>query len=61
MWLIGGGVVWAYDVTDRNVLSLTENVNILVLDCSVNNYWRRHRKATPLGMEITKFSEHGKT
>ncbi len=62
IWLIGGDG-WAYDIGFGgldHVLSLTENVNILVLDTQCySNTGGRASKATPLGA-VTKFGEHGK-
>ena len=62
VWLIGGDG-WAYDIGFGgldHVLSLTENVNILVLDTQCySNTGGQASKATPLGA-VTKFGEHGK-
>ena len=62
VWLIGGDG-WAYDIGFGgldHVLSLTENVNILVLDTQCySNTGGQASKATPLG-SVTKFGEHGK-
>ncbi len=62
VWLIGGDG-WAYDIGfggPDHVLSLTENVNILVLDTQCySNTGGQASKATPLGA-VTKFGEHGK-
>ena len=62
IWLIGGDG-WAYDIGFGgldHVLSLTENVNILVLDTQCySNTGGQASKATPLGA-VTKFGEHGK-
>ncbi|WP_313478199.1 pyruvate:ferredoxin (flavodoxin) oxidoreductase [Atlantibacter hermannii] len=62
IWLIGGDG-WAYDIGYGgldHVLSLTENVNILVLDTQCySNTGGQASKATPLGA-VTKFGEHGK-
>ena len=61
IWLIGGDG-WAYDIGFGgldHVLSLTENVNILVLDTQCySNTGGQASKATPLGA-VTKFGEHG--
>lgn len=62
VWIIGGDG-WAYDIGFGgldHVLSLTENVNILVLDTQCySNTGGQASKATPLGA-VTKFGEHGK-
>lgn len=62
IWLIGGDG-WAYDIGFGgldHVLSLTENVNILVLDTQCySNTGGQASKATPTGA-VTKFGEHGK-
>ncbi|WP_312465599.1 pyruvate:ferredoxin (flavodoxin) oxidoreductase [Atlantibacter hermannii] len=62
IWLIGGDG-WAYDIGFGgldHVLSLIENVNILVLDTQCySNTGGQASKATPLGA-VTKFGEHGK-
>ncbi|PVZ86688.1 pyruvate:ferredoxin (flavodoxin) oxidoreductase [Serratia sp. S1B] len=62
IWLIGGDG-WAYDIGFGgldHVLSLTENINILVLDTQCySNTGGQQSKATPLGA-VTKFGEHGK-
>ncbi|MGQ8842053.1 pyruvate:ferredoxin (flavodoxin) oxidoreductase [Serratia sp. TSA_7] len=62
IWLIGGDG-WAYDIGFGgldHVLSLTENVNVLVLDTQCySNTGGQQSKATPLGA-VTKFGEHGK-
>ena len=62
IWLIGGDG-WAYDIGFGgldHVLSLTENVNILVLDTQCySNTGGQASKATPPGA-VTKFGEHGK-
>ena len=62
IWLIGGDG-WAYDIGFGgldHVLSLTENVNILVLDTQCySNTGGQASKATPLGA-VTKFGEHSK-
>ncbi|RJF57389.1 pyruvate:ferredoxin (flavodoxin) oxidoreductase [Serratia inhibens] len=62
IWLIGGDG-WAYDIGFGgldHVLSLTENVNMLVLDTQCySNTGGQQSKATPLGA-VTKFGEHGK-
>ncbi len=62
VWLIGGDG-WAYDIGFGgldHVMSLTENVNILVLDTQCySNTGGQASKATPLGA-VTKFGEHGK-
>lgn len=62
IWLIGGDG-WAYDIGFGgldHVLSLTENVNVLVLDTQCySNTGGQASKATPLGA-VTKFGEHGK-
>lgn len=62
IWLIGGDG-WAYDIGFGgldHVLSLTENVNVLVLDTQCySNTGGQQSKATPLAA-VTKFGEHGK-
>ncbi|MRT05517.1 pyruvate:ferredoxin (flavodoxin) oxidoreductase [Ewingella americana] len=62
IWLIGGDG-WAYDIGFGgldHVLSLTENVNVLVLDTQCySNTGGQQSKATPLGA-VTKFAEQGK-
>ncbi|PKH26778.1 pyruvate:ferredoxin (flavodoxin) oxidoreductase [Enterobacterales bacterium CwR94] len=62
IWLVGGDG-WAYDIGFGgldHVLSLTENVNILVLDTQCySNTGGQASKATPLGA-VTKFGEQGK-
>ncbi|MDF7680999.1 pyruvate:ferredoxin (flavodoxin) oxidoreductase [Enterobacteriaceae bacterium ESL0689] len=62
IWIIGGDG-WAYDIGYGgldHVLSLTENVNVLVLDTQCySNTGGQASKATPLGA-VMKFSEHGK-
>lgn len=62
IWLIGGDG-WAYDIGFGgldHVLSLSENVNVLVLDTQCySNTGGQASKATPLGA-VTKFGEHGK-
>ncbi|QKJ87238.1 Pyruvate-flavodoxin oxidoreductase [Paramixta manurensis] len=62
IWLIGGDG-WAYDIGFGgldHVMSLTENVNVLVLDTQCySNTGGQASKATPLGA-VTKFGEHGK-
>lgn len=62
IWLIGGDG-WAYDIGFGgldHVMSLTENVNILVLDTQCySNTGGQQSKATPLGA-VTKFGEQGK-
>ncbi|MFZ4832098.1 pyruvate:ferredoxin (flavodoxin) oxidoreductase [Rouxiella sp. Mn2063] len=62
IWLIGGDG-WAYDIGFGgldHVLSLTENVNVLVLDTQCySNTGGQQSKATPLGA-VTKFGEQGK-
>ncbi|BDH46080.1 pyruvate-flavodoxin oxidoreductase [Salmonella enterica subsp. enterica serovar Choleraesuis] len=62
VWIIGGDG-WAYDIGFGgldHVLSLTENVNVLVLDTQCySNTGGQASKATPLGA-VTKFGEHGK-
>ncbi|GAA3890863.1 MULTISPECIES: pyruvate:ferredoxin (flavodoxin) oxidoreductase [Gibbsiella] len=62
IWLIGGDG-WAYDIGFGgldHVLSLTENVNVLVLDTQCySNTGGQQSKATPLGA-VTKFGENGK-
>lgn len=62
IWLIGGDG-WAYDIGFGgldHVLSLTENVNVLVLDTQCySNTGGQQSKATPIGA-VTKFGEHGK-
>ncbi|MEQ9861262.1 pyruvate:ferredoxin (flavodoxin) oxidoreductase [Pectobacterium cacticida] len=62
IWLIGGDG-WAYDIgyggLDQ-VMSLSENVNVLVLDTQCySNTGGQQSKATPLGA-VTKFGEKGK-
>lgn len=63
VWAIGGDG-WAYDIGFGgldHVLSLTENVNILVLDTQCySNTGGQQSKATPMGA-IAKFAEQGKT
>ncbi|TKI08082.1 pyruvate:ferredoxin (flavodoxin) oxidoreductase [Martelella alba] len=62
IWLIGGDG-WAYDIGFGgldHVLSLTENINVLVLDTQCySNTGGQQSKATPLGA-VTKFGEQGK-
>lgn len=62
VWLIGGDG-WAYDIGYGgldHVLSLGENINVLVLDTQCySNTGGQQSKATPLGA-ITKFGEQGK-
>jgi pyruvate-ferredoxin/flavodoxin oxidoreductase len=62
VWIIGGDG-WAYDIGYGgldHVLSLTEDVNILVLDTEVySNTGGQTSKATPLGA-IARFSAAGK-
>ncbi len=62
VWLIGGDG-WAYDIGYGgldHVMSLSENVNVLVLDTQCySNTGGQQSKATPLGA-VTKFGEHGK-
>ncbi|WHP81968.1 pyruvate:ferredoxin (flavodoxin) oxidoreductase [Edwardsiella anguillarum] len=62
IWLIGGDG-WAYDIGFGgldHVLSLSENVNVLVLDTQCySNTGGQQSKATPLAA-VTKFGEHGK-
>ncbi|WP_421304469.1 pyruvate:ferredoxin (flavodoxin) oxidoreductase [Aeromonas veronii] len=62
VWLIGGDG-WAYDIGFGgldHVLSLGENINVLVLDTQCySNTGGQQSKATPLGA-ITKFGEQGK-
>ncbi|MGL9724127.1 pyruvate:ferredoxin (flavodoxin) oxidoreductase [Sodalis sp. (in: enterobacteria)] len=62
IWLIGGDG-WAYDIGFGgldHVMSLTENVNVLVLDTQCySNTGGQQSKATPLGA-VTKFGEQGK-
>ncbi len=62
IWLIGGDG-WAYDIGFGgldHVMSLTENVNVLVLDTQCySNTGGQQSKATPLGA-VTKFAENGK-
>lgn len=62
IWLIGGDG-WAYDIGYGgldHVLSLSENINVLVLDtqCYANTGGQAS-KATPLGA-VMKFAEQGK-
>lgn len=63
VWAIGGDG-WAYDIGFGgldHVLSLSENINILVLDTQCySNTGGQQSKATPLGA-IAKFAELGKT
>ncbi|WP_315708386.1 pyruvate:ferredoxin (flavodoxin) oxidoreductase [Brenneria uluponensis] len=62
VWLIGGDG-WAYDIGYGgldHVMSLSENVNVLVLDTQCySNTGGQQSKATPLGA-VTKFGEKGK-
>ena len=62
IWLIGGDG-WAYDIGFGgldHVMSLSENVNILVLDTQCySNTGGQQSKATPMGA-VTKFAERGK-
>lgn len=62
VWLIGGDG-WAYDIGYGgldHVMSLSENVNVLVLDTQCySNTGGQASKATPLGA-VTKFGEQGK-
>lgn len=62
VWLIGGDG-WAYDIGFGgldHVMSLTENVNVLILDTQCySNTGGQQSKATPLGA-VTKFADHGK-
>ncbi|UGA51744.1 MULTISPECIES: pyruvate:ferredoxin (flavodoxin) oxidoreductase [Dickeya] len=62
IWLIGGDG-WAYDIGYGgldHVMSLSENVNVLVLDTQCySNTGGQQSKATPLGA-VTKFGENGK-
>lgn len=62
IWLIGGDG-WAYDIGFGgldHVMSMNENVNVLVLDTQCySNSGGQQSKATPLGA-ITKFCEQGK-
>ncbi|MFV0547728.1 MAG: pyruvate:ferredoxin (flavodoxin) oxidoreductase [Limnobaculum xujianqingii] len=62
IWLIGGDG-WAYDIGFGgldHVMSLSENVNILVLDTQCySNTGGQQSKATPIGA-VTKFAERGK-
>ncbi|NKI76312.1 pyruvate:ferredoxin (flavodoxin) oxidoreductase [Dickeya sp. CFBP 2040] len=62
IWLIGGDG-WAYDIGYGgldHVMSLSENVNVLVLDTQCySNTGGQQSKATPLGA-VTKFGEQGK-
>lgn len=62
IWLIGGDG-WAYDIGYGgldHVMSLSENVNVLVLDTQCySNTGGQQSKATPLGA-VTKFGEKGK-
>ena len=62
VWLIGGDG-WAYDIGFgglEHVLSLGENINVLVLDTQCySNTGGQQSKATPLGA-ITKFGEQCK-
>src|SRR5699024_1550488 len=62
VWIIGGDG-WAYDIGYSgldHVLSLTENVNILVLDTQCySNTGGQQSKATPAGA-VSKFADLGK-
>lgn len=62
VWLIGGDG-WAYDIGYGgldHVMSLTENINILVLDTQCySNTGGQQSKSTPLGA-VAKFAELGK-
>ncbi|MDF7670077.1 pyruvate:ferredoxin (flavodoxin) oxidoreductase [Orbaceae bacterium ESL0721] len=62
VWAIGGDG-WAYDIGFGgldHVMSLTENVNILVLDTQCySNTGGQQSKATPMG-SVSKFAELGK-
>lgn len=62
VWLVGGDG-WAYDIGFGgldHVLSLNENVNVLVLDTQCySNTGGQASKATPLGA-VLRFSESGK-
>lgn len=62
VWMIGGDG-WAYDIGYGgldHVMSLTENVNVLVLDTQCySNTGGQQSKATPLGA-VTKFGVNGK-
>ena len=62
IWLVGGDG-WAYDIGYGgldHVMSLNENVNVLVLDTQCySNTGGQASKATPLGA-VHKFSESGK-
>ena len=62
VWLIGGDG-WAYDIGYGgldHVMSLSENVNVLVLDTQCySNTGGQASKATPLGA-VTKFGDQGK-
>ncbi|QIQ21987.1 pyruvate:ferredoxin (flavodoxin) oxidoreductase [Zophobihabitans entericus] len=62
VWAIGGDG-WAYDIGFGgldHVMSLTENVNILVLDTQCySNTGGQQSKATPMG-SVAKFAELGK-
>ena len=62
VWAIGGDG-WAYDIGFGgldHVMSLTENVNILVLDTQCySNTGGQQSKATPMG-SVAKFAEIGK-
>ena len=62
VWLIGGDG-WAYDIGYGgldHVMSLSENINVLVLDTQCySNTGGQASKATPLGA-VTKFGEQGK-
>lgn len=63
VWAIGGDG-WAYDIGFGgldHVLSLTENINVLVLDTQgYSNTGGQQSKATPMGA-VAKFAELGKT
>lgn len=62
VWAIGGDG-WAYDIGFGgldHVMSLTENVNILVLDTQCySNTGGQQSKSTPMGA-VTKFADLGK-
>ncbi|CUX95974.1 Pyruvate-flavodoxin oxidoreductase [Candidatus Gullanella endobia] len=62
IWIIGGDG-WAYDIGFGgldHVMSLMENINILVLDTQCySNTGGQESKSTPLGA-VSKFSEQGK-
>ncbi len=62
VWIIGGDG-WAYDIGFAgldHIMSLTDNVNVLVLDTQCySNTGGQQSKATPMGA-VTRFAELGK-